>query len=902
MVNSFTKKILFIRSFMKSKGIIIFILLILGIFSSCIKDDLGIGTELIDVESESITIKANISASENNSRTYYGSDEVEQISSGDFYLMYPMNEGYNWEYSRYGRAKVSFGNPEDPTTGYISFEKDGKTKDLKWKNIVGEGSNQVYFFMNNIDPDCYSIYNYNVGNSSYKTYYYLQYQFNDKSPYYASPLDKTNGSNDLISSGSSSLTSNGYVNASIKIVNNSPNKSIPVQLFHRMAMIKLDINLYDDGEGYFIDLSRASVKITNLYRKLNTFNLYYCTNSSFKKDVDVSYNTYSDREKPIVMVGETDNGEIYNWDEETFNNEIHLDENGNQFKIYKVQDFIVPPQTLTFSVQYTPEIIVTVPKEDVTQDPNDKGSFIEYKGYLPSVMYSANASGETTSMTPLATTLTSGYVLHLTAFINSPNTELYFAPAKVENWVNKSSFTIKTKQSGIYNKNDFYNLIKCYEEKDLEGLLKYGYKSGDTFYFQFWASMTLDKEAIENSMTHSSDLPFTFLFNDFSIIVEDNGEKTALSGLEGQNILYGIVTGQTVSTIDGINSIGALTNLLSLCRPSDNYKTPDINALSQYGTLSNYENQWTFELKTNLEVDIEDIFKKIDPTFLGNKFTINYGDYSIKVRLNDSMEIITDKNSEIDKFSRMAGNALTGISSPEDFYFLVECYNNYYSAYPSLLSLYGTETTSWKFTFLNAMTLEGERSFVSMVPDAANDKPSYSISTSYTINFSSDIVPVSTNNKDYIYSVLSGTGKSTGQTSLSNIVSYYNNSSYNNSNYYYLWYYGRFDFDNNEWIFPLDYYSGTQYISYSSLFNKMKPDGSAGKYNYKFYLGNKTFEVRNMPNDEESPNVSTHYFYQNITGNPSYPNSAEDLKRVADGTYWEYFKEWQENHPIDQNP
>ena len=70
-----------------------------------------------------------------------------------------------------------------------------------------------------------------------------------------------------------------------------------------------------------------------------------------------------------------------------------------------------------------------------------------------------------------------------------------------------------------------------------------------------------------------------------------------------------------------------------------------------------------------------------------------------------------------------------------------------------------------------------------------------------------------------------------------------------------------------------------QKISYDSLFGKMVPDENDGKYDFEFYLGSGSIQVTAFP--EGSTNRT---FYQGGS-NTSYPNSEEDLKYVANGTY-----------------
>ena len=179
------------------------------------------------------------------------------------------------------------------------------------------------------------------------------------------------------------------------------------------------------------------------------------------------------------------------------------------------------------------------------------------------------------------------------------------------------------------------------------------------------------------------------------------------------------------------------------------------------------------------------------------------------------------------------------------------------------------------------MSLPGDEAYLSMIPNTAENKPSYSISnpSTYTITFEHTKVPSYTTDSTYIYRMLSGSGTASSNTTLSSIISNYNDNSYINKNYTELWRYGRFE--NDKWIFPLTYTTTGQYIAYSSLFGKMKPDNS-GKWDYEFDFGTITYyRVSSTPTYEGSSSTTNLYLYTNQDG-------AQKLKELALGTYWQY--------------
>ena len=234
---------------------------------ACAQEDISLPNQPDDNDQDAIRVKATLKPSD-HTRTYYGSKEEAYVTEGTFYITYPRNTvpEETMSYTKYDMGTVVFGHPEDPETGYAYFEKDGKMKDLKWRNIKGEGASSVNLFIHNIKPENYSITN---TGSDYNTQYRQKYTFKSGHPYVASPLDTIDGSNDLIICGGSSITSSGGLSA-------KSTTDLTFNLYHRMAMLKLNFEVYPSEDQGLVDLSRAKVYITNLYTTLSTINLYYC--------------------------------------------------------------------------------------------------------------------------------------------------------------------------------------------------------------------------------------------------------------------------------------------------------------------------------------------------------------------------------------------------------------------------------------------------------------------------------------------------------------------------------------------------------------------------------------------------------------------------------------------------
>lgn len=904
-----------------------------------LKDDIEDSSDTSDV----IRIKASLNAT-NQTRTYYGQDDIDELASGKFWLRYPYagQTVSSSSYAKYDVAIVNFGHEEDPTTGYVAYtNKNGILKDLKWSKVYGGGAISTTFYMMNVDPSAYYIASegYYPNTSSYQKYVFYD-NATQKNPFYASPLDKDNGTNDLIMSGGKTMTE-----GSTPSFKADPG-DIHLNLYHRMALMRLNIEVYSAEDGHKVSLDNATVKITNLFRTLGSINIQYAAYQSYYKDqayIDknvtssfskVYYNglknyASEDENDWIYLVGKN----AYSWepyiDEETGEKvpykEIDFDLIGDDNskitytkRTYTVQDFIMPPQT--FDVEgHWPKLMITVPKYDVTNFEDDKNSTdsVTYIGSIPARMFDADEPLKTTT-----TLLNTGYILNLSATIDSPNSELTFNPAYVENWVSKGNFTITTKKSGIYTSGDFQSLIETYDTAlktgYFEELEKFGYKTTgsdgkDLYVFTVWSNFTLnpDEIGLSGCMPYDDRVNFLFLFNDFTLTLDNgdgNSEIEKLNGLEGQNELYKRVTGRELGRYKGITSSAKMLELINLCKsdPDNGYNAPDYARLFEFGNLSNFDNIWTFNLENDITLNFEDIYQKIDNDFLLNSFYLNLNGHYINIRFGDKT-LKCEENGGLDYFSRMAViNKTAGVTSPEDFYLLKYCYNNgIYKDYPEIFELFGTHNTSsttdsWSFYFHNGMTLNGQEVFGCMTPDEDSYKPDYSFytypagstsSSSYsTIAFDHPLIPFEVKTRTTVTNVFKRSGQFTTQNVFSNYttgLNYY----YNNNDYRTLFNYGFFE--DGVWHFSINYTSGSNYnyAEYDYAYGCMIPDVEQGKCDYDFTILKRT-EIRNMPSTPlEGASKSTVYFYPEDSANCKYPNNAEGLKKVTNGTYWDNWSE-----------
>lgn len=826
-----------------------------------------------------VAIGATVSP-DRQSRVYV---EEGPIVQGTYYLYYrPTGSSY------YLTALVDFGDPEGPATGF-AYTLDGDTrKDLKWKHVYDSGKSSQSYYLCNVDPNLYTIQQA----SSWQLFRFNRTDVDN--PFVIGPLDEEEGTNDILSGSLSSVSS-------------MTGKKLEFTLNHALSLLQVNIDVYPAGEDY-VDLSRAEVTISNLCTTLGAFSLtaptafVYNASTAPQSTSNGTYRELSD--SPIALVDPED-GEKNCWQEDGI---FDPEDAGDAKMRYRTKRFVIPPQPIPpTSGAGRPMLTVKVPKRDALggQSGGD-GEFVTYAGYIPEIMFNDNGIPEDIAFK-------SGYQLTITASIDSPNPELMFAPVRVERWVNKGSHTFKIKQAGIYDADDFNNLMKLYGrlqsseltdaqiEICLAQLEKYGYRADNYFVFQFWANMSfdLDEMDIERSMQVTGNAPqFAFMFNGYTVTLKSSGaDDRRLRGAAGQMELYGMVTGEP-SAFTGITS---REEMVALIKKLNGEEPATLGEMMRYGVLNNFDDTIEFAIMGSFDVDIEEIFRSVPQQFQG---------YDISFRVYDGAQVRVLFPSDDDVMecgpagycplsTLMPKRSASGIYSPDEFYLLTECYNRWYPLYNDILLCFGyLSGSTWTFSFRNNMVLDGRRTYLSMIPDTANGRPNYGISIigatdkEKAISIEHDLVPAATSSGTELYSMLSGQGKTSTQAAFSTLVTNYNSNSNNRVNYQGLWSNGYFDVESRKWTFRLAY-KGTnatngQYIAYSSLFGKMIPSEVAGKYDYEFDLGDTYVIVRTVPNDDglDTSTDNYRYFYQDGS-DKAYPNTADDLKRMALGTYWE---------------
>lgn len=1003
-------------------------LLLLGV--SCVKEDPIANLEDPMDDDGRILISASIAANE-QTRSDNGDNEnlyIEEgvVDRGTYYMYYstPSSADFEWYHKM---ATVEFGHPEGPTTGYAYYMENGKRKDVKWiGDVSGQGTTSLTYYLTNVRPELYtlrgSIHSNTYYGTLYKYSYFLRFK-KDGNPYVASPLDEVYGTNDLLGC---------FLDAKL-----SSTPKLAFKLNHALSLLQIVIEVYPaETEGFELDLSKASIKITNVDTRVAAYALhkYYSTTFTHEPNPERDFSTettdpskpsnYSyvpgytqgmEANLPVYLVNsnseyreeaqKADEKEAWKyrvWESVSEDTAEGSPEDKTPTpKVYTTKRFVMPPQTLPPTGSRRPELVVCIAKRDMGYLDAGLEDTVYYHGYIPELMI--DSSG-----TPQTIALQSGTQLTIRATINSPEPGLIFAPVKVEPWSRKGSHTFNMRQAGIYNAADFKALLDLYaklQEEDpenpltdkqrteiLNNLERYGYKNehGDLI-FQLWASMTLYDDKIAGKMPVSTGLnpgdkgytpDFSFMFNGYAVTTveknptsepgesggeggdetpDDNGSiapdendnyevKRTYTSSADQLDFYNLLTGTGERAFVGIHDKATFLKVVEMLQNPE----IKITEVMQYGVLNNVDDSMIFDIEASFDLkaeDFEKIYQQV-PAKLWDyniQFVIHQGE-TVKVSIplpepepepepEEPEEPGTDPNpdpdpepepenaiviectSEYSPLDRLMSKRDCGAVSADDFYFLVDCYNEYAGLNPALklLDLFAPSVSSATdlrvFYIRKSITLDGEKVYLKMLPNTSvsssspDYRPIYSISglvnssstttPSIMITVRHEIVPAATYDNTYFYNMLSGKGQATsnGTTVMNNIVSYYNNSSMNKLNYQYFWRYGRFDFEENKWIFPLNYTSNV-YCTYSSLFGKMIPNPDAGKYDYEFELNNSIgYYVTSMPKpDDETgePTSSTeyHYFYKDSNGIYKYPNTAAELKLVANGEYWDWLKEY----------
>lgn len=302
------------------------------------------------------------------------------ITTGMYYLTYPKYA------SGEGVANVNFDVPAAEGNGIVTTT-DGR--ELTWKLVrtFNQTTNQrATFYLDNVKSD---VDDEVVISSD---------QF--KNTYKAAVFDSIYGKNDLLAG---TLENVNY---------NTPR--LDFTLSHQMSRLKLMVivnNNYEEGASDFLDLTEATVTLSNIVCDVNSYDRSSMTlnNASGVSDLKIV-----DKENGIDWLWISKNDE--STDTETSGNAS----TENSTQTYISQNIVLPPQQVN---QTTLRPILTI----TTGGNNPQ----EFWGYLPSSMIdeAPNPSQVTTFQ------FLKGYAMTVRVHVNAPERMLIFQPVEIEDWL-----------------------------------------------------------------------------------------------------------------------------------------------------------------------------------------------------------------------------------------------------------------------------------------------------------------------------------------------------------------------------------------------------------------------------------------------------------------------------------
>lgn len=812
---------------------------------------------------DNILVTAGVDASGQTRSTDRHYIKEGPVTEGRYFLQYQTGSSNSYMSNGF----VDFGFDEAPETGF-GFWMDGDTpKDLKWKHVYNKGTGYagVSFYLTNVDYDMYTI-------TSAQQWHNFNIRQDIDNPYVSGVLDEELGTNDILYGSVSGVKSTGG--------------KINFTLQHALSLVKVNVEVYPADDDFMVKLDRAEVSITDVANKVTAFNVKYPGTYQWGRTGGSSNGAYDDvRDRQLVVNGD----EELIWD----NVEDGVSEDGYKMTTYTSKRFVFPPQTFPVkngtganATMGRPKLSIKIPKEDAMgfDEGVAVGGYITYSGYLPDVMFQLDDEGNILPV-PEQLWFKNGTQVNITATINSPNTQLTFAPVKVETWHSKSSFSLITKQAGIYNKTNFRDMVERFKTADPDAMERamerFGYVQDGRFYFQLWGRVEMDRAYLSECMRYIRDIEntgfdFRFILNGYSVVlINDDGSEEELYGPLGAEKLYNLVTGKDIHEFIGVNTPQDLLGAIDvLNRPDAN-----IADIFKYCTPDNSENKILIDVEESYEVDVQDILKRVPTHAKGSKIEINIADgKQIKVVIPGSEEFFVCSNQdEIGLTERLfKKNDDPQLHNMDDIRLLIRCYNDVYPYCNDILSIMGTLNSQnrWSFKFnISADTeVEGDEMFLKMVPNGA-DRPDFSFTgTSDTKNrviVNSKWLGTFRQAASYPYYLigymLSGSGST---TSVSQLVGYYQKN-----DFHYLWNYGYFDPEIQKWTFVV---KQSPSVAYTTLAGKMIPDPADLKYDLDFKL-NPSMTITNVPTPS---GTNDGRLYLTDT-----PENREIVKSIVTGTY-----------------
>lgn len=666
-----------------------------------------------------IRVEANV-AETLNTRVL---NEVGPVMQGKFVLTYPYYysgaDAYGFFRYLYHYGDVTFGYESQETTGFVNVGTPTAPRELVWSPTnTGTSSDDGIFVYPSSNPSPLILDNfmykpiltssatstsYQGTNNAVDTIVNIAARY-PENPYKASIFDAVNGSNDLLWG---------------KVKEKTGTDLISFDLYHRMTRLILNVvvetnNKSDnDTEDLTICLDNASVKITGILRDPVTYmrltgELLFQTRqgaSTISPTLNVTYSDFQlvSSKKSSNYNEPDENGNYYRWANKSWDESI-----SDSDTTFTTQDFVFVPQTLRQGTELRPKIVIAVPRDDVNKGLNDgyEGQdSIYFTGNIPVTMQMDNGEGVPPSLQTL--NFDAGKVITLTTKMKPGEMLLEFAPVTVEPWVYKGTFSPTAKQSGIYSAEDLYDLIKFYQANDTVWIHKYGYiDNRQTGHWKFMinaGNLEFEASKIVGQMVPGSPVEGSneTTISDFNFDFRNRDEFYIMP--DGTKVSMGIASGTLDNIVKtpankGIASSSEFTNLL-------NYYQRNFWQQFIYGTWSDEEEQWTFRITEDLELEYDNIVgQMIPPDYDNPNFKFAYDPEDITVTVNG----YPGPESEItpDVLYSIVSDQIPGLYTAQDFTKLLTVLSG---SQVEALDQFGTEENgTWTFPLQRNITLNSK--------------------------------------------------------------------------------------------------------------------------------------------------------------------------------------------------
>lgn len=298
-------------------------------------------------------------------------------------------------------------------------------------------------------------------------------------------------------------------------------KAIAFNLHHAMSKLKVQVTVDNTnaiGDQY--DLSNAEVTLSNIITKPVSYN---------RKNGNISLSDKPEYET-ITLVDMAEGGEGLDW----VDTRVDSDDPENKV-VYTTYDCIVPPQSLD-AFEHRPKLTIKVKTKTF---PEGK----VYSGYLPHSMELVTAGPQAA---PMTLSFLREHYLTIRAVISNEPPELILQPVWVYQWVDKGEYTVDGYQAGVYNEDDFRELIGYYNEGNESQLRRFGKKNENgSWTFNLFGNFELNEQEIAGRMKPGGARPpYTFYLDSFFTIyvVLQDGEMIEIKGTAGAGLLYDILS------------------------------------------------------------------------------------------------------------------------------------------------------------------------------------------------------------------------------------------------------------------------------------------------------------------------------------------------------------------------